>query len=83
MLAEVRPRGRKQQALGAASETHMTYLAKPKVAHPSLPQNELGFTRRDYEGVALHAVRRLRPRLHHRRDHRGLLGAVASSRRTW
>jgi 2-oxoglutarate ferredoxin oxidoreductase subunit beta len=28
----------------------MTYLAKPKVAHPSLPKNELGFTRRDYEG---------------------------------
>ncbi len=28
----------------------MTYLVKPKVAHPSLPKNALGFTRRDYEG---------------------------------
>jgi 2-oxoglutarate ferredoxin oxidoreductase subunit beta len=27
----------------------MTYLAKPKFHHPSLPKNELGFTRRDYE----------------------------------
>ena len=29
----------------------MSYLLKPKVAHPSLPKNELGLTRRDYEGV--------------------------------
>jgi 2-oxoglutarate/2-oxoacid ferredoxin oxidoreductase subunit beta len=28
----------------------MTYIPKPKVRHPSLPQNALGFTRRDYEG---------------------------------
>src|SRR3954447_25404907 len=28
----------------------MTFIAKPKVAHPSLPRNELGLTRRDYEG---------------------------------
>ena len=28
----------------------MTYLAKPKLHHPSLATNELGFTRRDYEG---------------------------------
>jgi 2-oxoglutarate ferredoxin oxidoreductase subunit beta len=28
----------------------MTYLAKPKLHHPSLPTNELGYTRRDYEG---------------------------------
>src|SRR6201993_3877145 len=28
----------------------MTYLAKPKLHHPSLPKNALGFTRRDYEG---------------------------------
>jgi 2-oxoglutarate/2-oxoacid ferredoxin oxidoreductase subunit beta len=27
----------------------MTYLAKPKFHHPSLPTNKLGFTRRDYE----------------------------------
>src|SRR5579871_3189529 len=29
----------------------MTFLAKPKIAHPSLPKNALGFTRRDYEGA--------------------------------
>ena len=28
----------------------MTYLAKPKLHHPSLDKNALGFTRRDYEG---------------------------------
>jgi 2-oxoglutarate/2-oxoacid ferredoxin oxidoreductase subunit beta len=29
----------------------MTYLAKPKLHHPSLPVNKVGFTRRDYEGA--------------------------------
>jgi 2-oxoglutarate ferredoxin oxidoreductase subunit beta len=29
----------------------MTYLAKPKLHHPKLPHNKLGFTRRDYEGT--------------------------------
>jgi 2-oxoglutarate ferredoxin oxidoreductase subunit beta len=29
----------------------MTYLAKPKLHHPQLPTNSLGFTRRDYEGA--------------------------------
>jgi 2-oxoglutarate ferredoxin oxidoreductase subunit beta len=29
----------------------MTYLAKPKLHHPDLPTNSLGFTRRDYEGT--------------------------------
>ena len=29
----------------------MTYLAKPKLHHPDLPKNDLGFTRRDYEGA--------------------------------
>ncbi len=28
----------------------MTYILKPKLHHPSLPKNELGLTRRDYEG---------------------------------
>src|SRR3546814_8237478 len=28
----------------------MTYLAKPKLHHPSLGCNAIGFTRRDYEG---------------------------------
>ncbi len=29
----------------------MSFIAKPKVAHPTLPKNELGLTRRDYEGA--------------------------------
>jgi 2-oxoglutarate ferredoxin oxidoreductase subunit beta len=29
----------------------MTHIAKPKVHHPSLPKNDLGMTRRDYEGA--------------------------------
>src|SRR5260370_1904604 len=29
----------------------MTYIAKPKLRHPKLPTNKLGFTRRDYEGA--------------------------------
>src|SRR3954453_23740123 len=29
----------------------MTYLAKPKLHHPSLQKNALGYTRRDYEGA--------------------------------
>jgi 2-oxoglutarate ferredoxin oxidoreductase subunit beta len=28
----------------------MSFIAKPKVTHPSLPKNALGLTRRDYEG---------------------------------
>ena len=29
----------------------MTYLAKPKLHHPSLEKNKLGYVRRDYEGA--------------------------------
>jgi 2-oxoglutarate/2-oxoacid ferredoxin oxidoreductase subunit beta len=29
----------------------MTYIAKPKLHHPKLPVNTLGYTRRDYEGA--------------------------------
>ena len=29
----------------------MTYIAKPKLHHPNLPVNELGYTRRHYEGA--------------------------------
>jgi 2-oxoglutarate ferredoxin oxidoreductase subunit beta len=29
----------------------VTYLAKPKLHHPRLPKNALGYTRRDYEGT--------------------------------
>src|SRR5215510_2561823 len=29
----------------------MSYIVKPSAHHPALPKNELGLTRRDYEGV--------------------------------
>ncbi len=29
----------------------MTFIAKPRLHHPKLPANQLGFTRRDYEGA--------------------------------
>ena len=29
----------------------MTYIAKPRLHHPELPTNALGFTHRDYEGA--------------------------------
>lgn len=29
----------------------MSYIAKPKVAHPGMPRNKLGLTSRDYEGM--------------------------------
>ena len=29
----------------------MTYIAKPRLHHPNLPTNDLGFTHRDYEGT--------------------------------
>ncbi len=29
----------------------MSYITKPKVHHPKLPRNDLGLTRRDYEGT--------------------------------
>ena len=29
----------------------MTYITKPKVHHPALQRNEIGLTRRDYEGT--------------------------------
>src|ERR1700719_709732 len=32
-------------------EDTMTYLAKPKLHHPELPKNKLGFTHRDHEGT--------------------------------
>src|SRR6185295_17211067 len=48
------PRDRREghalQRQAAAQGCAMTYLAKPKLHHPDLPKNKLGFTRRDYEG---------------------------------
>ena len=31
----------------------MTFVLKPKTHHPKLPLNDLGLTRRDYEGQSL------------------------------
>src|SRR6185437_539390 len=38
-------------AAGRLTECPMSFMAKPKVTHPQLPQNALGLTRRDYEGA--------------------------------
>jgi 2-oxoglutarate ferredoxin oxidoreductase subunit beta len=35
----------------------MTFVTKPRVHHPNLPINELGLTRRDYEGSSLRFAR--------------------------
>ena len=46
-------RSRPPDGLGsrhANRHNNMTYLAKPKLHHPTLPKNARGFTRRDYEG---------------------------------
>ena len=60
---------------GEAGEGGMTYIAKPKVHHPSLQEERdradaPRLRRRDHD-----ALRRLRPRLDHGRDHPGVLGA--------
>ena len=33
------------------NEIRMTYITKPRLHHPKLPTNALGYTRRDYEGA--------------------------------
>jgi hypothetical protein len=38
---------RRRQCHAAAQGGVMTYLAKPKLHHPQLPTNKLGYTRRD------------------------------------
>ncbi len=45
-----RPPHRAQCHARCAGPCRMTYLLKPKLHHPKLPKNELGFTHRDYEG---------------------------------
>ena len=37
--------------LSCSPEVRMTYIAKPRLHHPKLPTNALGFTHRDYEGA--------------------------------
>ncbi len=36
----------------------MTYITKPKLHHPGLPKNKLGFTHRGFRGTHLDLVRR-------------------------
>src|SRR5690348_3481752 len=49
------PRHRREDACAqrhaAEKDGPMTYIAKPKLHHPKLPTNKLGFTHRDYEGA--------------------------------
>ena len=54
----------------------MTYIAKPKFHHPGAAEERARLHAPRLRGQGFHAVRRLRPRLHHRRDHRGLLRAL-------
>src|SRR6185312_532246 len=46
-------RGEHVQAQGQhyrPGASRMTYLAKPRMHHPALQTNKVGYTRRDYEG---------------------------------
>ena len=54
----------------------MTYLAKPKLHHPGAAEERARLHPPRLRRHGLDAVRRLRPRLDHRRDHPGLLRAV-------
>ena len=40
-----------RMAAADTNEIRMTYIAKPRLHHPKLPTNALGYTRRDYEGA--------------------------------
>jgi 2-oxoglutarate ferredoxin oxidoreductase subunit alpha len=53
----------------------MTYIAKPKLHHPTLPEEQGRLHPARLRGQGLHAVRRLRARLDLGRHHPGLLGA--------
>ena len=53
----------------------MTSITKPPVRHPSLPKNALGLTTTRLRGRDVDAVRRVRPRLRHRRAGPGAVGA--------
>ena len=50
VLEHLQP-GAKSRTAAAHVGVAMTFIAKPKIAHPSLPRNPLGMTRRDYEGA--------------------------------
>ena len=57
------------------TEEPMTYVAKPKLHHPTLPKNKLGYTRRDYEGKVSTLCAGCGHDSISRRADRGLLGA--------
>src|SRR5256885_11908746 len=44
------PSRRSRRRCRNPTEVRMTYIAKPRLHHPKLPTNELGYTHRDYEG---------------------------------
>src|SRR5258706_10393483 len=44
------PSRRSRRRCRNRTEVRMTYIAKPRLHHPKLPTNELGYTHRDYEG---------------------------------
>ena len=53
----------------------MTYIAKPRLHHPKLPTNALGYTRRDYEGAVSTLCAGCGHDFDQCRDHPGLLRA--------
>ena len=54
----------------------MTYVVKPKFHHPGTAEEQLGFTRRDYEGKISTLCAGCGHDFDHRVDHRGLLRAL-------
>jgi hypothetical protein len=57
----------------------MTFVSKPRVHHPNLPTNELGLTRRDYEGSVSTLCAGLWPRFRQCRHRAGLRRAVLAA----
>ena len=80
--AQARQRRRRAPWLSAAGDRHDFH--RQAQSRPSVAADERARLHAPrLRGGAVDAVRRLRPRLDHRRDRGGQLGAVASSRRTW
>ena len=66
-----------------AERIAMSFINKPKVAHPSLPDQCARPDPPPVRGQHVDAVRRLRARFDHRRHHRGLLGARHCGPNSW
>ncbi len=49
-LARALDKSKRRMSRHQTSGRNMSFINKPKVRHPTLPKNELGLTRRDYEG---------------------------------